>query len=238
MVFRFPISFFSIVFGLLCCIVSFIDLSYSNLTANYVEKRPIPILIIDPGHGGDDGGAVGEDGVRESDINLAISLQLKSLCQLYGVKSLMTRESDVINYPTDALTVRERKIADQKMRLRLIQDYPDGILYSIHQNFYPSRLPSGVQVLYGHNDSSREIGTMLHDNLTNILCPQSRRVATEIDDTIFLLKHCNCPAVLIECGFLSNPSEAALLQNESYQKKISAILLSSYLEYFTLNRNE
>lgn len=233
MVFRFPISHFFVLFGVSCCILSILYSSGSNLHVNSVIEENFPILIIDPGHGGEDGGAVGEGGVRESDLNLSIALRLKSLSHLYGIDTVMTRESDDINYPHDALTVRERKKADQQIRLRLIQDYPNAILYSIHQNYYPSSLPSGIQVLYGHNESSKNIGVLLHENLNYVLCPQSRRVATEIDDNIYLLKHCDCTAVLIECGFLSNPSDLALLQNETYQKKISAVLLSTYLDFYS-----
>ena len=238
MVLRFPTALMSIILGMICCIFALIiqpsDYSVETLT----DKSNLPILIIDPGHGGEDGGAVSVDGIRESDINLSISLKLNSISHLYGVTTVMTRTSDSIVYPTDAITVRERKTADQKMRLGLIQDYPNAILYSIHQNYYPSTIPSGIQVLYGHNENSKQIGNLLHQNLTAALCPQNRRVAMEIDQSIYLMKHCECTAVLIECGFLSNPDEATLLQSDMYQKKLSAIMLSVYLEYGNLCRSE
>jgi len=192
---------------------------------------PLELLIIDPGHGGADGGAVGIDGIIESQINLQIALKLESMCHLFGVTTVMTRDSEEIEYPADADTIAKMKLADQNARLRLIRDYPHGILFSIHQNYYPSEKPNGVEVLYGHSEDSREVGQLLQYNLTAALCPNSRRVAAEIKDEIYLFRECGCTAALIECGFLSNPTEAELLQTENYQKKIAAVLLASYLQY-------
>ena len=171
------------------------------------------------------------DGVVESVLNLQIALKLEAMCKLFGVPSVMTRDSEAIQYPEDADTISKMKLADQKARLRLIRDYPHGILFSIHQNYYPSSGPIGPEVLYGHNESSREVGELLQRNLAMILCPNSRRVAAEISKDIFLLRECDCTAALIECGFISNPTESQLLQSDAYQKKIAAVLLASYLQY-------
>lgn len=235
MVFRFPTAQIIIVFGVFICSLSlFVSLEEKVDTVSPVDSG-YPILIIDPGHGGEDGGAVGINGERESEINLTISLKLNSLCHLYGVRTVMTRDSEEIEYPDHLNSTAERKKADQEMRLRLIRDNPNAILYSIHQNYYPSRVPSGIQVLYGHDENSKAIGVMLHSNLQSLLCPNSRRVACEIDDDIFLLKHCNCTAALIECGFLSNPTELKLLKDDHYQTKVAMILVSSYMQYIAYN---
>ena len=191
----------------------------------------IPILIIDAGHGGADGGASTEDGVLESDINLAIAGKLNALAHLYGVNTVMTRETAEIDYPAEADTIAKQKVYDQKNRVALINSYPEGILISIHQNFYPDSRPMGAQVLYGHTTEGEAFGKLLHENLVTTLDPDNRRVASPIDDNIYLMRNAMCTAVLVECGFLSNPQEAALLNSTAYQNKISVVLLASYLEY-------
>lgn len=189
------------------------------------------VLIIDAGHGGEDGGAVTADGVPESGINLGIAKKLEALCGLFGVDSVMTRESQEISYPDTAGTTAQRKSADQKARVELINSQEDAVLVSIHQNFFPDSRPFGCQVLYGKTDGSRELAELAHSMLTEALCPTSRRVAAPISEDIYLMRAAKCTAILVECGFLSNTAEAALLQTEAYQLKISALLLASYLQY-------
>ena len=128
-------------------------------------------------------------------------------------------------------TPAQRKQSDQKARIELINAQSDAVLISIHQNFFPTAQPSGCQVLYGKPEGSRELGELTHRNLTEALCPTSRRVAAPISEDIYLMRSAKCTSILVECGFLSNPSEAALLQTEDYQLKISALLLASYLQY-------
>lgn len=189
------------------------------------------VLIIDAGHGGEDGGATTADGVPESGINLAIAQKLEALAGLCGIESVMTRESQEINYPDSAATTAQRKQSDQKARIELINAQEDAVLISIHQNFFPTAQPSGCQVLYGKPEGSRELGELTHKNLTEALCPQSRRVAAPISEDIYLMRAAKCTSILVECGFLSNRNEAVLLQTEDYQLKISALLLASYLQY-------
>lgn len=195
------------------------------------EAETTRVLIIDAGHGGEDGGAVTAGGVPESGINLAIAQKLEALAGLCGVESVMTRESQDINYPESAATTAQRKQSDQKARIELINSQSDAVLISIHQNYFPTAQPSGCQVLYGKPEGSRELGELTHKNLTEALCPTSRRVAAPISEDIYLMRSAKCTSILVECGFLSNPSEAALLQTEDYQLKISALLLASYLQY-------
>jgi N-acetylmuramoyl-L-alanine amidase len=189
------------------------------------------VLIIDAGHGGEDGGASTAEGVRESGINLSIALRLDALARLCGVDTVLTRATEDISYPQDAATTAKRKSCDQRARLQLINSYPDGVLISIHQNFFPDTKPGGCQVLYGAAPGSPELGEMTHAALCAALCPENRRVAAPVDRSIFLLREAGCTAILVECGFLSNPREAALLQQRDYQMKISAVLLTSYLEF-------
>ena len=232
MVIRFQIHKICMILGTLLCFAALLNGTNINvreaLTGYAVNDRP---LIIDAGHGGMDGGAVGIDGATESRINLQIAEKLNLLGKLCGVQTIMTRNSEELDYPSDTLTISEKKVADQKNRLRLIQDYPYGILYSIHQNSYSSESVSGIQVLYGHNESSRILGVLLQKQFNDALTSKTDRVASEISNDIFLMKHCDCTAVLIECGFISNSEECKLLQTASYQNKLVITMLGTYLQY-------
>lgn len=187
-------------------------------------------LIIDPGHGGEDGGAVAPDGTREAKINLSIANNLNALALFCGVNAIMTRTDDHIDYPLNAETVAARKTADQKQRVALINHTPDGVLISIHQNWYPNEGPHGAQVLYAHNSESEAFGKLLHAKLIESLDPENRRVAAPISEDIYLMRNAACPAVLVECGFLSNPKELSDLKKTTYQLKLAMLMLSSYFD--------
>lgn len=193
------------------------------------ERR---VLIIDAGHGGLDGGASSSDGMLESTINLAVARKLEFLSHLFGVKSVMTRTTDELDYPDSAKTVREKKNWDQKTRAELISSIPNAVLISIHQNTYPDPRPHGSQVLYGKVHGSQELGELTHNLLIEILNPENRRVAEPISDKIYLMRKAQCPAILVECGFLSNAQESALLADDEYQTKLAMVLLASYLILF------
>lgn len=189
------------------------------------------VLIIDAGHGGEDGGAVAPDGTYESDLNLDIALRLDALARFWGVPTRMTRVSAAINYPASAQTLAAKKKADQNARLALINDTPGGVLLSIHQNIYPAASPNGIQVFFGTETGGEELAVILQGALTSSLCPQNRRVAEAIDEGIYLMRRAECPAVLVECGFLSNPGELEKLETESYRTELASVMLSSYLQY-------
>lgn len=193
--------------------------------------RPAQVLIIDAGHGGEDGGASSQSGLAESGVNLDIALRLRALAVLCGVEPVMTRTAQEIGYPPDAGTTAKRKAADQHTREALINSYPDGVLISIHQNCFPDPRPSGCQVLYAASDGSRELGELTHANLCAALCPDNRRVAAPAAEDIYLMRTARCTAILVECGFLSNREEAEKLATPEYQIRISAALLASYLQY-------
>jgi len=218
-----------IILAVLC--VGIFGNGHSGEEAQPVFSRELPVLIIDAGHGGADGGTSSADGLLESKINLEISLKLDALAHFCGVDTVMTRTTEEIDYPAEADTIAKQKVYDQKKRVEQINSYPDGILISIHQNYYPDSRPNGAQVLFGHTTDSQTFGTLLHENLVSCLDPSNRRVAAQIDDSIYLMRNVNCTSVLVECGFLSNPEESARLNTEEYQRKISVVLLSSYLEY-------
>ncbi len=188
-------------------------------------------LLIDPGHGGLDGGASAADGTLESGINLAISLRLRDLCRLCGVTCSMTRTEEVLAYPKTLGGIHDKKVWDQQQRLAMTKTLRNPVLLSIHQNYFPDPRPSGTQVLYASTVGSEQLGTIVHDNLLQWLCPDCRRVCMPAGTSIYLLKQAQCPAILVECGFLSNPVEASQLNTTAYQTKIAAVLLASFLQY-------
>ena len=190
-----------------------------------------PILILDPGHGGEDGGAVAPDGSQESDINLEIALRLDALARFWGVDTRMTRRTRSIEYPASAQTLAAKKKADQDARLTLIRDTPGAILISIHQNNYTSAAPHGIQVFYGEDPSAAALAKLMQENLTRSLCPENRRVAEPIDQGIYLMRNADCPAVLVECGFLSNPEELEKLESDAYRMELAVGMLASFLQY-------
>ena len=235
MVLRLAIHKICIFCGLCICFLSAMSYISNNIQRITVDSplnaANTPPLIIDAGHGGMDGGAVGLDGTVESNINLQIAEKLNLLGKLCGIQTIMTRSSDNIEYPPEAETIAEKKIADQKARLRLIQAYPHAILYSIHQNTYPNESVKGIHVLYGHNENSQILGVLLQKQFNEILPNATGRTAIEISNDIYLMKHCPCTAVLIECGFISNFEECQLVQNSNYQKLLSVSMLSGYFQF-------
>ena len=189
-----------------------------------------PVLIIDPGHGGEDGGAVAADGTLEAELNVAIALKLHGLASFCGVQTVMTRTGEHIDYPPDAATISARKTADQKQRVALVNNTPYAVLISVHQNWYPTAGPHGAQVLYARNPESEAFGTVMHAKLVESLDPENRRVAAPISEDIYLMRNAACPAVLIECGFLSNPEELSRLKENAYQMKLGMLMLSAFFD--------
>ncbi len=188
-------------------------------------------LVIDAGHGGIDGGAVGADGSRESDINLAIALRLQAVSAFCGQSAVMTRTDD--SRGADALSYSEHE--ELVYRTQVVNATPNAVLLSIHQNCYPTAQPSGAQVLYSSNGKSEDFGRLMHDNLVNSLDPQNRRVAEPDKNRLYILSNVDCPAILVECGFVSNHSDITKLTDSRYQTALSTVLMASYLQFIHSN---
>ena len=197
--------------------------------AHVAGGREISTLVIDPGHGGIDGGALGADGTKESDINLAIALKLRALAEFYALENTMTRQDD--SSRSDAQRYSEHE--DLVSRADLVNATENPVLISIHQNCYPTGQPSGPQVLYAATETSESLGKLTHQNLIGCLYPGNRRVAEPASKKLYLLNHVSCPAILVECGFLSNLSDLGKLSDSSYQTMLSTVLMASYLQYKT-----
>ena len=189
------------------------------------------LLIFDPGHGGEDGGAVAVTGAKESGINLEIALHAAALADFLGIRYRLTRDSEELAYPGDAETTAARKRWDTRRRVELANEEPCAFLLSIHQNNYPDGRPKGPQVFYNKTEEGKAFAELLQKNMTLFLCPDNRRVAAPAAGDIYIMAHADCPAVLAECGFLSNEREAVLLMSKGYQQKIALILMGTYLQF-------
>jgi len=186
-------------------------------------------LVLDAGHGGEDGGAVSLTGVPESQINLAIVLKLRDVLGLYGVDPVLLRETDVSLHDSGAKTLREKKRSDLKNRVAAIEDIKGGTLLSIHQNTYPGSRYRGTHVFYAPTEGSKSLAEHIQNSIKTALQPSNERAVKQIPDTVYIMNHITCPAVLVECGFLTNPEEEALLRNEDYQRKLAAVIAGAWL---------
>lgn len=191
-----------------------------------------PVLVIDPGHGGIDGGAIAYNGVKESDLNLSICQKMRDIAVFYGLAPVMTRQDD--DPRADANTYSERD--DLQTRAETANALASCVLFSIHQNTFPTSQPSGAQVLYGADAESRRLGELMQRNLVEGLQPENRRVAAPAPKELYLTSHVNCPVVLVECGFLSNLSDLQLLSDNRYQSSLAAALLGTYLQFTNISR--
>ena len=187
-------------------------------------------IVIDPGHGGEDGGATGVAGTRESDLNLAVSLRLRALLRLFGHEPVMVRTTDTAVYSAGAGTISEKKVSDIHNRVKLVNDTPGALLVSIHQNFFTQGKYSGAQVFYADDAYSRELAQQLQAQLRASLDPGNRREAKGAAGTVYLMNHIQTPGILVECGFLSNAAEEARLNTPAYQTRLAMTMAAVLLQ--------
>lgn len=187
---------------------------------------PQTTVVLDAGHGGSDGGAVSCTGARECEINLAITQRLDDLLHLLGCPTLQLRQGDTDLASADAASISEKKVTDLKNRVARINQQADGVLVSIHQNQFSQSQYRGAQVFYAPNTESRAFAALMQQNLRAGLDPANKRECKP-GSGIFLLEKIECPGILVECGFLSNPGEEALLRSKDYQKRLAAVLAGS-----------
>lgn len=200
-----------------------------------VEAEPVTV-VIDAGHGGEDGGAVSSDGVRESVINLQIALRLNDLFHLLGTETYMTRSEDISLHTDDHATVAAKKVSDLKKRVELVNSVPNPLLVSIHQNMFEQSKYDGMQVFYAPTSGSQALAETIQSITT--LDPTNQRVAKPAE-SIYLMQNIRCTGVLVECGFLSNPTECAKLCTDGYQKQLSLLIASGVTDYLRkVNTNE
>ena len=195
----------------------------SNEEAAVIDTDPF--IIIDAGHGGRDGGAVGVKGTLEKDLNLAVALQMRDLAAVLGVPVLLTRESDVaLSVEGDSL----KKLSDLKRRVQIADEHPEAIFLSIHMNSYVGAQCRGMQVFYSQNDAkSKAFADGIQSYCALVLGPQNDRTPKRAGSNIYLLDRITSPAVLVECGFISDATDEALLCDVGYQKNLALAVLGA-----------
>ena len=234
--------FFALIGALACGIIlifSFFinDFMKSKSNAEPVINESSPVtIVIDAGHGGEDAGAIASDNTYEKDLNLEISRVLCSLFELNGTPVKMTRTEDILlyDYYGDLDNYKgQKKIYDLKNRLRIAEELDNSIYVGIHMNKFPVEKYNGMQIYYSkNNEKSQIIASKIKDTNKQYLQPSNKRQIKASDSSIYVLHNITVPAVLIECGFISNENELALLKSSDYQCKL-AIALFSAISNFT-----
>ncbi len=224
---------FLLVLGLIIGSVSSVRSAEAAALGEGSVRHTPKTVLIDPGHGGEDGGTASEDGTLEKEINLKVALYLRDLLRLSGFNVKMTREEDIDLGDKTLKSVRERKISDLKTRAKMISDNSGGILLSIHQNYFEQPKYSGTQIFYSSNNAeSMPIAESIRKEIVSLLQTENTR---ELKDatSVYILKNASCPAVIVECGFLSNPEEAAKLSDDKYQKELAFAICCGLIDHYS-----
>ena len=204
-------------------------LNRETLSVFSVQEGVPVTVIVDPGHGGEDGGAVSNDGVQESHLNLEVSLRLNELLRFAGQRTIMTRSEDISTCDEGLDTIKARKASDLRNRVSLVNGTENAVLLSIHQNSLPSStVTHGAQVFWNTQPGAQELAICIQDVLNTTVNPGNKKEPKAIPQTIYLTKHAQAPSVVVECGFLSNPAETILLQQPAYQTKLALSVAAGY----------
>jgi len=216
-----------LIFMFLAAPVLIFIMASSNKTEASLLRGSDFTLVIDPGHGGIDSGATAADGSKESDINLAIALKIRAIAEFCGQDNVLIRQDD--RTMSDTPDYSEHR--DLERRAEITSKAENPVYISIHQNCFPTGQPNGPLVIYSSFAESEKLGKMLHQNLLACLYPENRRMAEPALDKYYVLSTLECPAVLVECGFMSNFSDIEKLKNEQYQTALATVIMASYTQF-------
>ncbi len=195
-------------------------------------SNELPVIIIDAGHGEFDGGAIATDGTFEKDINLEISLKLNEILSCFGYHTRMVRINDNATHSRDLTTIRDKKVSDTRNRTNIMEEYTNCIYLSIHQNKYEDSSIWGTQTFYSPNCSeSQIIAEFIQNIIVSELQPTNHRKIKASGSNIYILHHATKPAVMVECGFISNPNELNKLKDDVYQSKIAFLIANGIINY-------
>ncbi|MEE1065477.1 MAG: N-acetylmuramoyl-L-alanine amidase [Acutalibacteraceae bacterium] len=202
-------------------------------SVNSVCNEENNIIIIDAGHGGEDGGAIALDKSYEKDYNLDIALKLEKILKLYGFTVVMTRTTDTMTCDDGLKTQRAKKVSDIRNRMKIIeQNSNNAIFISVHQNKFSDERQNGTQVFYSHNNAkSKILADAIQNSVVSNIQKDNKRVTKKSGTEIYLLYHSQIPSVLVECGFLSNIEDLTLLKNEEYRFKLAMLIADGTINY-------
>lgn len=238
-IFTFKLVLFLILFIVVFILISRVgyisagQLMFPNYNAVYTEKvtplKSRQIIVIDPGHGGPDNGATGINGANEKDINLCVSKMVGEILSVMDFDVKYTRTEDISPGNTDKFIKR----TDLSYRVKLARGFDDPIFLSIHMNKFGIEKYSGAQTFFSKNNPSSEIlAIKLQRAIRQLIQPDNNREVKKAGSSIFILDRLEIPAVLCECGFLSNSREAELLTQPQYQKKLAFSIAMGVVDYF------
>lgn len=229
--------FLSLIVGtLILIVIGCIYFIYHNgqVTPVSVSGMPQRQVVVDAGHGGEDGGATA-NGVVEKDINLSISLELADLLENAGFDVVMTRTEDVSIYDENVKSLKAKKRSDILNRLEIANNNPNAIMVSVHQNKFEQSRYSGAQMFYGtENEWSKPLAESIQQSFIDQIQPNNTRVIKPVTSSVYLIHHAQTPAVLVECGFLSNHEEAAKLADDTYQRQVAFTIFTGILSFYQM----
>ena len=214
------------------CVSSLLFNAKDAISAKANARQYKYTVIVDAGHGGFDGGAVAMDGTSEKNINLKIAKKLKSMLKLNGINVIMTRESDtaINDYGTK---IHTKKKSDMQNRLELMKENPNAIFVSIHLNKFTTSAASGAQVFYSDNfELSSTLAESIRQSIVSLLEPENNRSIKKGTSSTYLLYNAKVPAVLVECGFLSNKQDLENLKSDEFQSKMAFVISEGILNYY------
>ncbi len=224
---------FRLLSRIICCLMIVL---FAQTMISLPVSGQIPLLgkviMIDPGHGGADGGAVSKDGLVEKEVTLKISKYLREFLQQAGAKVIMIRESDRDLSDPQLKGLSKKKTQDLMRRVELVRKSQPDLLISIHLNAFPGERWHGAQTFYNPaNEENKKLASFIQKSLI-VYLENTQRIPKAKND-VYLLKHSPVPTALVETGFLSNPKEASLLASKRYQKKVAAAIYYGILNYYS-----
>ncbi len=223
------LTVFSLAFIFLTMFTQKNNISFNTSTINNLPDYPV--IIIDPGHGGQDGGAVGSSGIMEKNINLKISRFIYDFCRISGIDCVLTRTDDSMLTPEYSGS-SSKKRSDLIARTEIASKFENAVFISIHQNKFESGRYKGLQVFYSKNNSlSTVLAKIIQEYNRDMLDSSNKREIKAAGSEIYVLDNIDAPAVLVECGFLSNAEEESKLNSEQYQKELAFMIFSSLMKY-------
>ena len=226
---------FSILFGLFCGIAVMLCEQTRNYTDNREAANELKskLIILDAGHGGEDGGTIGVNGVYEKTLNLDMSEALGTYLKFAGFEVVQTRTEDILLYDRKVDFKGKKKMLDLAARYKIAEELMPDLFVSIHMNAFPDGRYSGLTVYYSpNNGSSYDAAEKIRADVIEKIQHDNKRELKKAGSNIYILNRLHCPSVLVECGFLSNKEECAKLSTEEYRHKLSLVLFSSISSFF------
>ena len=212
--------------------------SVKNININKQTKETVALpitnktIVLDAGHGGEDGGAVSDNGTTEANTNLKIALKLQNLLEQSGCNVILTRSDDNAIYSIDSKTLKEKKVSDIKERVKIGNNSSADIFVSIHLNKIPQQQYYGWQTFFKNgNDQGEKLANKIQENLNEAIQKENKRVPLKIDN-VYIIKHVEIPTCIVECGFLSNPEEEKQLMQDEYQNRLAWGIYTGIIDYY------